>query len=189
MKICKKCKIEKDRKSFYKDVSRKDGLCSRCKECDRAASLAFSIKHKEILSKKAAERYAKNKESESLKRIAYYAANRDKNLDRIKSYQKKNPWVVTISSRNRRARVLMAEGEHSHDDVVSILQSQRSLCATCEKPLFLSGKNKYHVDHIFPISKGGSNCKYNIQCLCPKCNFSKGAKSPEEWASRNNKLL
>lgn len=33
MKHCNKCKIEKDESNFSKNLSRKDGLQNRCKEC------------------------------------------------------------------------------------------------------------------------------------------------------------
>ena len=72
---------------------------------------------------------------------------------------------------------------------MSIFDSQSGLCATCETKLFKSGKNKFHADHIKPLAKGGANDRYNIQCLCPACNFSKGSKDPIDWAQKNGKLL
>lgn len=33
MKVCRKCKLEKDESEFSKDKSRKDGLYSHCKAC------------------------------------------------------------------------------------------------------------------------------------------------------------
>ena len=33
MKICTKCEIKKLEEEFYKDKSRKDELCNKCKNC------------------------------------------------------------------------------------------------------------------------------------------------------------
>ena len=38
MKICNKCKIEKDESEFYRDKSHGDGLNSWCKNCVRAVN-------------------------------------------------------------------------------------------------------------------------------------------------------
>ena len=37
-KKCSSCGIEKDTSEFYKDISRKDGLTSRCKQCSKEYS-------------------------------------------------------------------------------------------------------------------------------------------------------
>ena len=39
-------------------------------------------------------------------------------------------------------------------------------------------------DHVFPISKGGSNEDDNLVAACVPCNRSKGAKTPEQWKGK-----
>ena len=44
-------------------------------------------------------------------------------------------------------------------------------------------KKEFHVDHIVPISKGGSEWELdNLELSCPECNLKKGTRTePEEF--------
>ena len=48
-------------------------------------------------------------------------------------------------------------------------------CKNCDSAINLC------VDHIHPVSKGGSNNLTNLQTLCTSCNASKGTKTMNEW--------
>jgi 5-methylcytosine-specific restriction endonuclease McrA len=37
-------------------------------------------------------------------------------------------------------------------------------------------QERIHLDHIIPVSKGGSDAVENLELLCQSCNLSKGAK-------------
>lgn len=39
----------------------------------------------------------------------------------------------------------------------------------------------FHLDHIFPWSKGGPHSEDNLTVACAACNFSKRDKTLEEW--------
>lgn len=106
------------------------------------------------------------------------------NKEKIKSYIFKNKEKRSTIERNRRARKNNSFDKHNEKDVLNIKTLQRNKCANCFCVL-----EKYHVDHIVPLSKNGSNGKKNIQILCPPCNLSKHAKDPIKWANENGRLL
>jgi 5-methylcytosine-specific restriction endonuclease McrA len=37
------------------------------------------------------------------------------------------------------------------------------------------------IDHILPLSRGGSNNRDNLTTACRSCNSAKGDRTPEEW--------
>jgi hypothetical protein len=48
MKICTKCKQEKDESEFYKDTRRAGKLQSRCKTCRKNTNVEYSRKRRKI---------------------------------------------------------------------------------------------------------------------------------------------
>lgn len=215
MKICTKCKIEKPFTDFSKDIKRADGLQYSCKECFRAYRLEnyeriiskkreYQLANAEKISEMGRASRIKNREKRNTRRREAYANNNEKLLALRREKDSKNrkelaasqqayraahPEKLAQHNRNRRAAKKSSKGKHTADDVAFIFERQRGLCAACHIKLIKSGKSKYHVDHIVPLSKGGDNDKYNIQCLCPTCNVRKNAKCPISWANQNGKLL
>lgn len=73
----------------------------------------------------------------------------------------------------RRARLNNAEGSFTTKEWKDLCK-KFSHCPMCGRKF--SFRLKRTVDHIIPLSKGGSNSIDNIQPLCGSCNSSKGAK-------------
>jgi 5-methylcytosine-specific restriction endonuclease McrA len=66
-------------------------------------------------------------------------------------------------------------------DVLRIYEMQKGKCHWCFKAVTLG---KHHIDHIYPLSKGGGNEVNNICISCPTCNLKKGNKTPVEFSGR-----
>lgn len=82
-------------------------------------------------------------------------------------------------------RRVSLSGEHSVDDIRRILSAQRERCAICRCRL----GQKFHIDHIIPIARGGDNTPRNLQILCPPCNLSKGSRDPLDHMRQLGRLL
>lgn len=53
-----------------------------------------------------------------------------------------------------------------------ILDRQEYLCLICFDNLMTK---EYHIDHLVPISLGGSNQLSNLSAMCAKCNLIKSS--------------
>ena len=129
----------------------------------------------------------KNRSSIAKKRRIYYEENFHIIAERNRKYNAENREKCRNNRRNRKARQRNAEGHHTADDILLILDQQNNKCAepTCAVDL----ADGYHVDHIMPLILGGSNWPENIQCLCPTCNLKKNKKHPIDWAQENGRLF
>jgi len=64
----------------------------------------------------------------------------------------------------------------SRKKLLAVYQKSNGLCVACKQ------SENLEVDHIVPLSRGGSNDLENLQLLCATCNRSKGTKTMEEWS-------
>lgn len=190
---CTKCSMAK--KPEYRARSREKDKASHAAwlaqntEKVKTQTAAYRARNKAKMKEIYAEYYVQNKEEIKAKKAAYRiqnleklkaasAASRARHPEKVKAraaaWDKANPEKVRARNRNRRARRKAAEGNHTKEDVLRIYDAQKGKCACCK------GKvgNSYHVDHIQPLSKGGSNWPSNLQILCPTCNGSKHNKDP-----------
>lgn len=85
------------------------------------------------------------------------------------------------AAQNRRnARKKGAGGSYTAADIRIKLRDQKGRCWWCHEKL----GELYHIDHVYPIAKGGSSDPGNIAISCPACNNRKHAKTPLEFAGR-----
>jgi len=115
---------------------------------------------------------------------AYREANKEQHRKWWRNWYIANPHKVKANTHRRRARKLQAEGTHTAADIQAQYKAQKGKCYYCAAKV----GDTYHVDHVIPLSRGGSNSPENLVIACPPCNLSKGDKLPSEW-SQGGRLL
>lgn len=188
-KQCSKCGITKSLDQFYKQKWCELGVRPECKACGYAQHKAKfdPIKHREYCRAYRARNpdadrkyYEKNKPRLIKAMAEYNSRNKEAYLARMRDWRKKNPEKVQVWVRNRRAKLKWSGGEHTIDDIKSLMASQNSKCIYCRHDI----RKEYEVDHILPVSKGGSNDRTNLQLLCRACNLDKRDLLPDEYAKK-----
>lgn len=155
------------------------------KEKYHAAAIRWTAAHPEWRKTYEKAWRLANKDKLYARTMAWRGANRERWDEAAKVWREANRPRVRTIWRNRRARVRNAHGSHTVDQILGLLEKQRNRCAACRKSL----TDGYHVDHIVPLARGGSNDIGNIQLLCAACNLSKGHSDPIEWAWKKGRLL
>lgn len=101
-------------------------------------------------------------------------------LEWQRQWRQANPDKIGIANKRTRARRRGVIGDFTGDDIENLRRRQDDRCAACHCGLEGGG----HVDHIIPISRGGTNFVGNLQMLCSQCNLRKKVMLPIEYRAR-----
>ena len=207
---CANCKLDKPIEEFVGVYGRPRKVCSRCASHRKAYDrLRYDPKHprgnrtpegarkdSRLWRSRNPERKVEsdrlyrenNREKRRVSGRAWHEANKKKINLKSADYRKNNPDKDVEYKHRRRARLSGASGGHSSEDIRGLLEQQNSRCEACRIRLAVKGKRKYHVDHMVPLSRGGSDDVSNLQLLCQTCNQRKHAMPYEDWCSRLGRL-
>jgi len=111
-------------------------------------------------------------------------ARKEEHRKYMSEWRKSNPEKGRAKAALRRARVYlgMESLSQKEKDAVNRIYYLASNAESVE--CYLCGeqipKGNRHVDHIYPLSKGGEHKASNLAIACASCNSSKGAKLPAE---------
>ncbi len=177
-------------------------ICSRKAEnnTERAknARKLYYEKNKDKISQKG--KIKRNGYSDEIKnkikeqRHEYYLKNKDiilknnkewklKNQSKYKKYCKEYSKEYNLTEKGRKSTILknykrrMNVNNLDNIDYNLLKEKFNKLGNKC----VICGSKNITIDHIIPISKGGTNNIDNLQPLCKSCNSSKGNKNMEEF--------
>lgn len=66
----------------------------------------------------------------------------------------------------------------SQEKRIRIFERSGGVCSYCGDEITLNG---FHVEHMLPQSRGGSNDDDNLVASCRRCNMAKSSQTPLEW--------
>lgn len=186
MKTCIKCNQTKELTEFY---YRKDNNTYRneCKICIKTAKALREAKPgvKELRARKEKERRKKHREkinttlrkqrstAEGKARLkANYKRMVEKHPEKIKAWQR--------ASRHKRREVTTNPDAASFSETTKWLLDQPKICSYCGQDC----KSNYQLDHIDPLSKGGTHTIDNFTIACSFCNNSKHNYTLVVWLAK-----
>jgi len=106
----------------------------------------------------------------------WYLAHREEVCARTKNRRLAHPEENAPHSARRRAKQRRAECSLTVAEwqVVKSIYGHR--CVYCKRKL-----KRLTMDHVIPLSRGGSHTKENVVPACSRCNSSKGANSAPQF--------
>jgi len=117
--------------------------------------------------------YQNNPEKFAERHRKWLRENKEKVRETAKRWRRNNPEKRRFQSSLRAARKRNAEGKFTFGEWELLKKQYSHTCPMCGRK---EPKIKLTIDHIIPISKGGSNWIENIQPLCGSCNNRKYTK-------------
>jgi len=188
-KRCVRCNVEKAVEQFNNDKRTSDHLASWCKQCYKEYRTQWEKDHKEergqyfkdwrtgdqktrqqeLVNTRCKDRWANDPEYHERKNKQKREANQAKyNVDPIFTLKEKTRGLIKAHAR-RATQHGLAE-HHTHDEWIALCKKYNNRCVCCNK------KTKLTLDHVVPLSLGGSDTIENIQPLCGSCNSKKHTK-------------
>lgn len=151
-------------------------------EKGRATSRAWRAANPEKAKSSYTEWRAKNVAQENARFRAWYQQNVDRQRRRSIEWCRKNPGYSKRRYANnpeaKKARELKRRSMGSVDVLLraAVNDAAGGICSYCLRRAALT------MDHVLPISRGGSHGPENLVMACAACNSAKGTRTPLEFA-------
>lgn len=166
---CKKCERDRPHSDFRANKRSRDGLARNCNNC--VAQIHQHRQDRKPRTSKYTAEERKRRRQQSLKK--YYEKNKLSIQIVSEAWRRRNSEKLTASAAKRRA-----------------VKKQQSPSLTEHQKLWMAAIYRraqrmtqvtgitYHVDHWWPISRGGLHVPWNLYVIPAKDNLEKGRRRP-----------
>jgi 5-methylcytosine-specific restriction endonuclease McrA len=199
MKYCTKCKLEKDCIHFRASKAYKDGLFCWCNDCTAVyhKNRLKTLKSKEPVAKAVCKKCGVEKDSSKFSKSKFTSTGldprckecyRDITRERRKDpkvrerarltsleYNRKNPLARKRHKATRRARFLKTQGSFTDESLSNKFKYYGNRCIYCKTD------DNITLEHLIPLSRGGTNWTANLAPSCLPCNMKKNSKTHKEF--------
>lgn len=170
-KACTGCGQVKPLEAYYRRPRGKYGRASKCNAC-RAQYRAANREH---TATQQAAYYDATREKAAKRNARWRKANRERHNQRVAAWCKANPEKGRNRNHCRRARILNA---HVADvDILAVYERDKWRCGLCHKKVNRTLKwpdpMSASLDHVIPLSDGGTHEPANVQLAHLGCNAGK----------------
>jgi len=152
-KQCTKCKKKLNRNLFFRDIQKKDGLTSSCKECVRRQTILSYDKRREKALEYAKKYYTKNKKKQierqkvARKKLVSEIFEMLGNKCKICDFNNKIALQVDhLNGNGYKHRKISGGGMTYYRQIKSKIEDYQLLCANCN---FIEGVNKKYRTTIW----------------------------------------
>ncbi len=182
-KWCSECNSIKLLSDFHRNGTK---IRSKCRKCEIARTSVLQKENKvrvnQLNKQRQQVKYATSKDFKQSRDTSTYkwrSNNREAYNQAISRYKRERyrtdeAYRLTCLnySHNRRTNI---EGTLTDQDWQECLEYFDTKCAYC------GSTEQLTMDHVDPVSKGGTHTVTNIVCACKSCNSSKGTKNIIKW--------
>lgn len=100
---------------------------------------------------------------------------------KIKGFTEEQLQTLGVNTERKHKRVKTSQTTRD-----LVYEQGNGICALCGRPI---SKERFTIDHILPLNRGGSNELSNLQISCEFCNKLKGDSKNEEYVKGATTIL
>jgi hypothetical protein len=179
-KPCSQCRVEKNLREFRETERGLYGRSSWCRVCERQYTRDWTDEHREDHNAKRRATWSakdwtpEEREAAAKRSREWYAnpENKERHDQWFYRWAKENNQAINAINQKRRARKLAADATLTSNEWLQVLDYFNRSCAYC-----LSSSEEMTMDHMVPLSRGGTHTADNVVPACRFCNSRKGTRS------------